>query len=60
MKGTGAVATRILTKELIQKEDGRYLYLYSWAKEKPVKARETAKQHEGDPGPEQTKGRKDC
>jgi hypothetical protein len=27
---------KALKKELIQKEDGRYLYLYSWAAGKPV------------------------
>lgn len=49
--------TRKLKKEVIQKEDGRYLYLYSWLKEKPVKGKETARDHEGDPEPDQTTDR---
>jgi predicted transcriptional regulator len=35
---------RILKKELIQKKDGRYLYLYSWSKDKPVKGKKMAKE----------------
>ena len=33
---------KALKKELIQKEDGRYLYLYSWAAGKPVEVEKGA------------------
>lgn len=45
-----ALQERCLKKELIQKEDGRYLYLYSWCKKDAV-------QQECGPGADQEEGK---
>lgn len=39
---------KVLKKELIRKEDGRYLYLYSWSKAVPVTDKSAAKKEQGD------------